>query len=654
MFNYLNRDISWLSFNERVSNESFRSSFPLQEQYMFQGIAGSNLDEFIQTRYPIEIDNDDAVGIDYFKTQVELHYAQLQKNWKTFNQPIDHYRVMSNVAVVDIPSKLSAIKTYFRKKVYPALQPVTLTGNAPMEPRNTVNVFVITEDDNTTYHNYIEIPQNLPRLVTIPGCEFVIPIEEIVMANLDYLFKGVHVSKSCAFRILRSAEVYTKVDTYADQYQMIEQTLKEREKSWITMLEIGSHDDHLVEAIKTLVPITDDTLVLLSDRMVNLSCLKAIPDDVFLSSELKRSHKPTNPFPKDGILKHIKASDRLVFHPFESYQDTFVRFIEEAAETDNVVSIKITLYRVASQSRIIDALIKAAENGKQVTVLVELKARFDEKHNIKISRILKEAGVRLVYGSPDLKTHAKLCLVTAFDSKGDAVIYSHIATGNYNESNAKLYTDYSYFTADYAIGHDLTRFFNLLTSVQEKFKSKKIFYAPYNLRDEIMEQIQYQVKRAKNHKSARIIFKCNSLTDDKIAKTLLDAAKAGVDITLIVRGACIVPHTDKIKVISIVGRFLEHSRIYLFGDKDDERIYIGSNDIMHRNLNRRNELMLMVEPPELKDRIKKHLMLYLTDTENCHTRIEDYLYQEERIFTKRKNRVDCHKEFQNEAKSLTK
>lgn len=192
----------------------------------------------------------------------------------------------------------------------------------------------------------------------------------------------------------------------------------------------------------------------------------------------------------------ISESDRLVFHPYESYRDTFVRFIEEAADNVDVISIKITLYRVANKSRIIDALIKAAENGKQVTVLVELKARFDEGHNMQISRILKEAGVRLVYGAPELKTHAKLCLVTAMQN-GKTTIYSHIGTGNYNESNAKIYTDYSYFTADQVIGYDLTRFFNLLTSTQEKFKSKKIFYAPYNLREEIDLQIEKQIKLAK-------------------------------------------------------------------------------------------------------------------------------------------------------------
>lgn len=250
--------------------------------------------------------------------------------------------------------------------------------------------------------------------------------------------------------------------------------MKEREKSWITTLEVAGTEDQ-VDLLKSILPITNDTIVLECKpyEFIDLGDLKKIPSEIFNEEERTKPLVPTNPFPNDKkILDYIRESDRLVFHPYESYQDTFVRFIEEAADNSDVVSIKITLYRVANKSRIIDALIKAAENGKQVTVLVELKARFDEGHNMQISRILKEAGVRLVYGAPELKTHAKLCLVTAMQN-GKTTIYSHIGTGNYNESNAKLYTDYSYFTADQVIGYDLTRFFNLLTSTQEKFKSKE-------------------------------------------------------------------------------------------------------------------------------------------------------------------------------------
>ena len=646
MFEILNRDYSWLKFNERVLEETTRKSYPLQECVIYHGIVHSNLDEFLQTRYPATIDMYDEDGLKAFIKTIQEHYHLLERGWEECNNL--HELMLSSLDMGT--DNRNWVKNYFRKNIYPTLQPVTLSNAKVLDPRTTITIFVVTSDDkDRTYLNYVEIPHMLPRFIITPDGKHVVPIEVFVTSNLEYLFKGVKIDSYCTFRILRSAEVYVQSDSYRDQYEMIELTLKEREKSWITMLEVAGNDKQ-IEMLKALIPVTDNTIILKVSSLstVGLAALKKIPSSIFSTKAQARTYEPSNPFPNDKkIMDYIKEADRLVFHPFESYRDTFVRFIEEAADNEDVISIKITLYRVADKSRIIDALIRAAENGKQVTVLVELKARFDEGHNIKISRILREAGVRLVYGSPDLKTHAKLCLVTAIQGN-KTVIYSHIGTGNYNESNAKQYTDYSYFTADKQTGYDLTRFFNLLTSTQEKFKSKKIFYAPYNLRDEIIEQIENQIKLAKANKPARIIFKCNSLTDDKVSKALTDAANAGVEVTLIIRGACVIPYQENINVYSIVGRFLEHSRIYLFGKGKNESIYIGSNDIMYRNLNRRNELMLKVEPKELKDRIKSHLKLYMTDTENKRTRIGDYDYfwEQDTAFVKR---VDCQQQFIREA-----
>lgn len=646
MFEILNRDYSWLKFNERVLEETTRTSYPLQECVIYHGIVHSNLDEFLQTRYPATIDMYDEDGLKAFIKTIQEHYNLLERGWEECNNL--HELMLSSLDMGT--DNRNWVKNYFRKNIYPTLQPVTLSNAKVLDPRTTITIFVVTSDDkDRTYLNYVEIPHMLPRFIITPDGKHVVPIEVFVTSNLEYLFKGVKIDSYCTFRILRSAEVYVQSDSYRDQYEMIELTLKEREKSWITMLEVAGNDKQ-IEMLKALIPVTDNTIILKVSSLstVGLAALKKIPSSIFSTKAQARTYEPSNPFPNDKkIMDYIKEADRLVFHPFESYRDTFVRFIEEAADNEDVISIKITLYRVADKSRIIDALIRAAENGKQVTVLVELKARFDEGHNIKISRILREAGVRLVYGSPDLKTHAKLCLVTAIQGN-KTVIYSHIGTGNYNESNAKQYTDYSYFTADKQTGYDLTRFFNLLTSTQEKFKSKKIFYAPYNLRDEIIEQIENQIKLAKANKPARIIFKCNSLTDDKVSKALTDAANAGVEVTLIIRGACVIPYQENINVYSIVGRFLEHSRIYLFGKGKNESIYIGSNDIMYRNLNRRNELMLKVEPKELKDRIKSHLKLYMTDTENRRTRIGDYDYfwEQDTAFVKR---VDCQQQFIREA-----
>lgn len=649
MFDVLNRDVSWLKFNERVLDETKRDSFSEYEHVNFHGIVHSNLDEFLQTRYPATIDMYDEDDLEQFKSTIQKHYHLADTWWKQYNK--------TNAVVLSDVSRGTKyhqwVTGYFRKNIYPTLQPVTLSSTKTMDPRSSITVLVVTSDDKgKTYLNYVEIPKKLPRFIICPDGNAVISVEKFITMNLDYLFKGVTIVKYCVFRVLRSAEVYLQSDLFVDQYEMIQQTLKEREKAWITTVEVaGTKED--IKLLKTLLPVTDNTIILhaANSKLVGLAALKDVPKKIFKASDKDFIFSPANTFPSDKkILDYIRESDRLVFHPYESYQNTFVRFIEEAAENDDVISIKITLYRVANKSRIIDALIKAAENGKHVTVLVELKARFDEKHNIMISRILKEAGVRLVYGSPDLKTHAKVCLVTAIQN-GKTVIYSHISTGNYNESNAKIYTDYSYFTADRITGYDLTRFFNLLTSTQEKFKSKKIFYAPYNLRSEINEQIENQIKLAKAGKPARIIFKCNAITDDKAAKALTEATKAGVDVTLIVRGACVIPHREKLKVYSIVGRFLEHSRVYLFGTGKDTSIYIGSNDIMYRNLNRRNELMLKVEPEHLKDRLEKHLKMYTKDTENRRTRISDLEYFWERDGC-HKNKANCQEQFIKEAQKL--
>jgi polyphosphate kinase len=300
--------------------------------------------------------------------------------------------------------------------------------------------------------------------------------------------------------------------------------------------------------------------------------------------------------------------------------------LNEAAIDPNVLSIKIALYRVSDNSEIISALLKAADTGKLVVVMVELKARFDEHHNIEISRILTEGGVRIVYTKPNLKTHAKLCLVTRKE-KGKLKIYSHVGTGNYSESNAKQYSDYSYFTAKQDTGYDLSRFFNLMCSNQEPFKSNHITYAPYNMRSVIINQIDREIKNAKKKKKAYIVCKCNSFTDDKIADKIIEAAKAGVKIGLIIRGACILEPMKNIKIYSIVGRFLEHSRVYIFGYGSKARVFIGSSDIMYRNLNLRNELLLRVENKEIKSRIQNHIKWYLEDTINRRKILNGYKYE---------------------------
>lgn len=642
MLQYLNRDISWLSFNRRVSDEASKD-IPLAERVMFHGIAFSNLEEFMMVRYPsiVEFDSEDSMS--ELHKEIVKHHDLLASRFDEFNKRNQIIEPFQNVGTFGSSSEW--LKKYFNRNVFTALQPITIQDGKNITPRMPVVIYVETMDDkDQEYANYIEIPSALNRFILIPGSNSYVILDDLIMDNLDIMFKGMRILTACTFSMIRSAEVYVKDDSMKDPYEIIQKTLLERNRAWITRLEIGTEKKGVIRRLKEHLDITDNTLIC-SSRYVHLSDLKKIGDDIFDKDDHIRKFHPVDPFPVGSIFDLIRRQDRLVFHPYESYEETVVRFIREASEDPNVVSIKITLYRVADKSRIIDSLVKAASDGKQVTVLVELKARFDEKHNIQMADILKEAGVNLVYGSLDLKTHAKVCVVTRKEKNG-LRIYSHVGTGNYNESTSKLYTDYSYFTSDKDTGYDLTRFFSLLTSEQEKFKSRKIIYAPYNLRSTINEHIDREIEEAKKNHDAKIIIKCNNITDDKIADKLVEAAKAGVSITLIVRSACIIQPTKKIKIYSIVGRFLEHSRIYLFGEGKRQTVYIGSSDIMHRNLNRRNELMIRIDTPELKTRILSHLELYQNDTVNRRIIEEDYRYKNATSI----QIIDCQSEFIKEAK----
>lgn len=640
---YLNRDISWMSFNRRVLDEASKL-IPMEERVSFHGIAYSNLEEFMMVRYPAALEYETEESMASLHEEIVKHHDLLASRFEQFNE---EYRIIERFENVgSYGSSAEWLRKYFRKNVFSALQPITIQNEKSITPRAPVVIYVETSDDkDQEYANYVEIPATLNRFVRIPGLNSYILLDDLIMDNLDMLFKGMKILAACPFSMIRSAEVYTKDDSLKDPYEAIQQTLKERNKAWITRLEIGTEKKGVIRRLKEHLDITDNTLVC-SSRHVHLSDLKRIDGAIFEKADQRRKLKPSNPFPSGTIFDLIRHSDRLVFHPYESYIDTVVRFVREAAEDPNVVSIKITLYRVADKSKIIDALVKAASDGKQVTALVELKARFDEKHNIQMADILKEAGVNLVYGSLDLKTHAKLCLVSRME-KERLRIYSHVGTGNYNESTSKLYTDYSYFTADQDTGYDLTRFFSLLTSEQEKFKSRKILYAPYNLRSTITDHIDREIQEAKKSNPAMIVFKCNSLTDDKISDKVLEAAKAGVQVILIVRGACIIQPTKNIQIYSIVGRFLEHSRIYLFGTGKRQSLYIGSSDIMHRNLNRRNELMISIDGSDLKKRILSHLDQYQADTVNRRIIEKNYHYRDASVFDKE---VDCQANFIKEAK----
>ena len=646
----LNRDISWISFNQRCLDETDRKSLPLGERAMFFGIVASNLTEFMQVRYPIELTFDlDDDALDEFKDAIANFYQKMVKRWHKFNKD---YQL---VVPVDELKKNSAkwVEQTFKSEVFPVLQPMNVDKSKTLNLHPGTYLLVRTRKSKSDSEKlqYIEIPKGIDRYIAVPGKKYCVSILDLIQDNLEFMFKDRKIISSFPFTILRSAQVFDQIDReQLDAYQQIVKTLKERERSWITTLEIGSTEKSDIKLLRNLLPLRSDTIIFAS-KEVGLASLKSLPGEIFSDKDKCRKMKPVKTFPKSSIFEYIKSKDRLAFHPYESYDQTMVKFLEEAADDPNVVSIKISLYRVANNSKIVQALLKAADKGKSVTVLIELKARFDEHHNIEISTILREGGVRIAFTSPDMKTHAKLCLITRKEKKG-LKTYAQIGTGNYSESNAKQYTDYSYFTADQDMCFDLTRFFDLMTSDQGVFKSRKVIYAPYNMKDTIKDEIKAEIKRAKNDKEGYIFIKCNGFTDVEIAEAIQDAAKAGVKITMLVRGACVIEPTKNIKIYSLVGRFLEHSRVYQFGTGKNARIYIGSADLMGRNLNRRHELLILVENEEIRERLMKHLKIYMKDNTNLRKILPNYKYEMVDQPEKKKNQFSAQDWFIEEAKEM--
>lgn len=641
----LNRDLQTLMFNQRVAAEGIRSRNTLGTRVEFFGIALSNIREFMEVRYPAILkETPEEIGL--ARENVEFIYNDICDLFLKFNKK---HRLIRKVSELSKDDRKWASE-YFKRNVFPTL--LTITADKARQPNihNGLHIMMITknsEDEESI--GYVEIPSCTSRFIRIPKKNFVITIDDLIQNHAKEIFHGHKIIATVPFAISRSAEIYIQANQYTDvdPFQLIQDTLKERENSWITMLEVGSKS--YVKKVRKFLQLDEDTLIV-SNPLIRLSDLKNMPSEVYTETDKPKRYQPYPTFQTSNIFDYIKQKDRLCFHPFESYDDSVVRFIEDAAIDPNVVSIRICLYRVSDRSRIVDALLKAADSGKLVTALIELKARFDERHNMKIATIMKEGGVRIVYTKPDIKTHAKLCLVTRMEKRG-LRIYSHVGTGNYSESNSRLYTDYSYFTADQQIGGDLTRFFNLLTSDQDNFKSRKVIYAPYNLKETVIKEINKQVKRAKAGKFAQITIKCNALTDPGVAERLLDAAKNGVKLKLIVRTSCVIEPQKNIQVFSIVGAFLEHSRVYVFGTGKHATVYIGSADMMTRNLSRRNELLLLVENKDLKSRILKHIKWYLSDTEN---RWEMRPNSKMRRVSKEKGKaIDCHQLFRKEAKEVS-
>ncbi|MDJ0530977.1 MAG: polyphosphate kinase 1 [Xenococcaceae cyanobacterium MO_207.B15] len=652
---YFNRELSWLEFNRRVLQEALDERTPLLERLKFMAIFSSNLDEFFMVR---------VAGL---KQQVEAGVTKLSLDGRTpaqqleeigkvlrpivmkqhqfFQQVLIPELAKNNIHILNYVDLNQEQRTYlrdfFEEHIFPVLTPLAVDPSHPFPyiSNLSLNLAVIVKDPDIEEELFarIKIPKVLPRFIPLPeelgqrakkqkAVWTGIPIEQLITHNLESLFPGMNIQECYSFRVTRNADLAVEEDEADDLLLAIEKELQKRRMGGSAVrLEIqASTPKELRSTIMRELSLEEndvydiDGLLSLGDLMFFMGLpLPSLKDQPWSSVIPSRVERLQNVEDGQDFLKMIREGDLLVHHPYHSFSGTVQRFITEAARDPKVLAIKMTLYRTSGDSPIIKTLIEAAENGKQVVALVELKARFDEENNIIWARKLEQSGVHVVYGLVGLKTHTKITLIVRQE---DSKIrrYVHIGTGNYNPKTARLYTDLGLFSCQEDLGADLTDLFNFLTGYSRQKSYRKMLVAPVNLRDRMIEMIQREIDHSRNGGKGRIVAKMNSLVDGQVIATLYEASQAGVEIDLIIRGICclrpgIKGISDNIRVISIIGRFLEHSRIFYFHNRGEEEIYIGSADWMTRNLSRRVEAVAPIESPNLAKDLQEILGIMLAD-----------------------------------------
>ena len=653
---YLNRELSHLEFQRRVLEEARDSRNPLLERVKFLSILGSNIDEFFMVRVAgvmQQIENKvqergidgrfPAETLEAIRTEVD---RLMDEAYESYRDELVPALAAANISLLDLSevdsTQRSQLDTLFLDKVFPVLTPLAFDQGRPFPHISnlSLNVAVVVRDGGEHFAR-VKIPDTLPQFVPVSlACDSThgrftfVPIEQVVMANLQHLFPGLEIVRAHAFHVTRDADFAIKELETDDLLESIEEAVWQRRFRDAVRLQVDAKmPESMIEILVSNLEVEASSLYRV-DGPLDLSRLRQI-------ASLDRPDLKDKPFlpaippgfgaKDDDIFALIRQEDQLLHHPFDSFQPV-VEFLRKAARDPDVVAIKMTLYRLGRNSPIVEALLEAVENGKQIAVLVELKARFDEESNIEWARALEREGVHVVYGLLGLKVHSKVALVLR--REGDTIRrYCHLATGNYNPFTARLYTDLGIFTADDHIGADATDLFNYLTGYSHKKSFRKLMVAPLNMRQWLEELIQREIDVQRNGGHGRLIFKTNALEDGPIIRLLYQASQAGVAVDLIVRGACCLrPNiqgvSENIHVSSIVGRFLEHSRIYYFGNNGAEECYLGSADLMPRNLNRRVEVIFPVEKPQLVQRLKDEILhAYLSDNRNARRMHKDGSYR---------------------------
>jgi polyphosphate kinase len=649
---FLNRELSWLDFNARVLTLVEDPTTPLLERAKFLAIFASNLDEFFMVRIAglkrrqhagLPVRGGDRLPL---RTQLEMITERVatlvSRHARSFAEEVLPQLTAEGVLLVRWgelePAERDEMRTYFREHIFPVLTPlaVDVAHPFPYISSRSLNLAVVVRDPDGGPELFarIKVPNNVPRFVPVrhgesrneSGYRF-LPVEDLISTQLGQLFSGMRVAECHLFRVTRNAELEVDEDRDEDLLQALERELARRRFGPPVRLEVAaSVSDEVLEKLVYELDM-DENDVLRVPGLLDLSSLWQLYDNVDRPDLKDRPFVPaTHPRLVEGetprsVFATLREGDILVHHPYHSFSTSVQRFIEQAAADPDVLAIKQTLYRTSGDSPIVDALIDAAEIGKQVVVLVEVKARFDEVANIAWARKLERAGCHVVYGLVGLKTHCKTALVVRQEG-GQIRRYCHIGTGNYHPKTARLYEDFGMLTADPEVGADLTDLFNVLTGYSRQTAFRRLLVAPHGIRSGLIERIEREVALARTGGRGLVQLKVNALVDEEMIDALYRASRAGVKVDLIIRGMCAlrpgVPGlSDNIRVRSILGRFLEHSRVFRFGNGGVTEFWIGSADLMHRNLDRRVEALVQVTDPTACAELDRMLTMSMSDETEC-------------------------------------
>ncbi len=654
---YYNRELSWLEFNYRVLSEAKDKKIPLFERIKFLSITASNLDEFFMVRVASLMDlvhanytKKDIAGLtpnEQLEKILPVARKLMENQYNTYNRSLLPLVEKEGLKVIKSHEELSEsqgkyVDEYFDKAVYPVLTPMAVDSSRPFPliRNKSLNIGALVEDrknEGIVDIATVQVPSVLPRFVRIPSetedMTTIILLEEIIEKNIDKLFLNFKVICAHPYRIMRNADLSIDEDEAEDLLKEIQKQIKKRQWGEVIKLEVSdSMDKRLLKELKKQLSVSEEAVYKINGpieltflmKVNGIEGFEHLTDPKYIPQPVKQLNKD------EDIFTQIKRKDILLHHPYDEFTPV-EDFISQAAVDPNVLAIKQTLYRVSGNSPIVAALALAAENGKQVTVLVELKARFDEENNIIWARKLEKAGCHVIYGLVGLKTHSKIALVVRREEDG-IKRYVHLGTGNYNDITAKLYTDMGLLTASDPIGEDATAVFNMLSGYSEPPSWNKLIVAPIWLKDKFVMFINRERDNALAGKEAKIIAKMNSLSEPKVMAALYEAAAAGVKIELIIRGICCLKTgipgvSENITVRSIVGNFLEHARIFYFYNNGFEDVYMGSADWMPRNLDKRVEIIFPVEDEAAKGKVIDVLEVQLADTMKTHILQPDGSYE---------------------------